>query len=225
MKGIFRNLAPSALGLLIGISCMSATLADSLVVPNKFLPGTPARASDVNQNFAAVESSVNDNDTRIAANSDLLSKLGTIRVYDGSGAELGLLVNINDDLCCVSVLTQQGYITLIRLDDGNTMGTAGPGRQIEYQSTDCSGTGLTYSPAGFIETGYELTGLISLFYTPRDAFVLTNVTINSVTGPDGCVTLDQPFQNPTAWPIVPNDPAVTGVSRLSYPLPIKFGAP
>ncbi len=43
--------------LLIG----SNSLADDLTIPNTFTAGTPARAADVNDNFSAVEASVDDN--------------------------------------------------------------------------------------------------------------------------------------------------------------------
>ena len=43
----------------------SASLADSVTIPNTFVGGTPAVAGEVNQNFDAVASAINDNDARI----------------------------------------------------------------------------------------------------------------------------------------------------------------
>jgi len=45
-----------------------STLADDLTIPNTFQSGTPARAAEVNDNFTAVESSVDDNAADIVAN-------------------------------------------------------------------------------------------------------------------------------------------------------------
>ena len=47
-----------ALLLLLGTQIAAA---DNLTIPNTFTAGTPARAAEVNQNFTAVESSVDDN--------------------------------------------------------------------------------------------------------------------------------------------------------------------
>ncbi len=57
----------------LSISCLAlfaigTAVADDLTIPNTFTSGTPARAADVNANFAAVEASVDDNAADIAAN-------------------------------------------------------------------------------------------------------------------------------------------------------------
>jgi len=44
-----------------------AATASDLTIPNTFIAGAPALASDVNDNFTAVADAVNDNDGRIAA--------------------------------------------------------------------------------------------------------------------------------------------------------------
>lgn len=46
----------------------SVAVAGSVTVPNTFVAGTKAVAADVNANFDAVETAVNDNDARITAN-------------------------------------------------------------------------------------------------------------------------------------------------------------
>ena len=50
--------------LCTGLISVSAN-AGQLNTPNSFSAGTPAVAADVNANFDAVETAVNDNDTRI----------------------------------------------------------------------------------------------------------------------------------------------------------------
>lgn len=67
-------------------------------VPNTFQAGQPARAADVNANFSAVESAVNDNDNRITANAnDIASNSSAISsntapfyvVLDSTGQQVG----------------------------------------------------------------------------------------------------------------------------------------
>ena len=54
--------------------------ASSLVVPKSFTAGTPAVAADVNANFTAVQTSVDDNDTRITTNATGISEKRPYRI-------------------------------------------------------------------------------------------------------------------------------------------------
>ena len=49
------------------VSIPLAVAAGTVAVPHDFVDGDPAYASEVNANFDAVESAVNDNDSRIGA--------------------------------------------------------------------------------------------------------------------------------------------------------------
>ena len=53
---------------LLGLSIVviGTAQAGNLTVPNDFTPDTPALADEVNENFAATEAAVNDNDARIS---------------------------------------------------------------------------------------------------------------------------------------------------------------
>lgn len=54
--------------LLISTCVVSAiAFGSSVTIPYNFFSGTPARAAEVNANFAAVKSAVDDNDARITA--------------------------------------------------------------------------------------------------------------------------------------------------------------
>jgi hypothetical protein len=55
----------------------TSSWAGSLDVPNTFSSGTPAVAADVNANFKAVKTAVDDNDGRIVINTNTLSVVGT----------------------------------------------------------------------------------------------------------------------------------------------------
>ncbi len=54
--------------LLICFTFANSVLAGDLTIPNSFTAGTPAVAAEVNSNFTAVESAVDDNDARITTN-------------------------------------------------------------------------------------------------------------------------------------------------------------
>lgn len=195
--------------------------ADTLAVPNDFAPGTPARSADVNENFAAVESAVNDNVSRITA----IEQRGAVLVYDGAGNDLGVLINIADDECCISVATSEGYIFSVKLADGSAAGTSTSAGSLYFESTDCSGTAYHNEPAGFLSRLYDLSGVVNWYYSDRESVAVANVTVNSASSPEGCVPLDFPFAFEFAWPATLNDPVVTGVGALSYTVPIKFQRP
>jgi hypothetical protein len=57
----------SFLVILGGLLASYAATADELTTPNTFAAGEPAVAADVNENFSAIETAVNDNNARIAA--------------------------------------------------------------------------------------------------------------------------------------------------------------
>ena len=53
-------------GAAVGVVCASVVAAGELTVPNQFSNGQATSASEMNANFSAVESAVNDNDQRIS---------------------------------------------------------------------------------------------------------------------------------------------------------------
>ena len=68
--------------IIIGVLSPCAFAGD-LTIPNSFSSGTTAVAADVNANFAAVETAVDDNDVRIATNtSDITGVEGSISGID-----------------------------------------------------------------------------------------------------------------------------------------------
>jgi hypothetical protein len=217
---------PAQLVLIIGL--LAANLlasADTLTVPNEFAPGTPARSADVNENFAAVETAVNDNDSRITANTAAIAQGAAVLVYDGAGNSLGVLVNIADDECCISIATPEGYIFSVNLADGSAAGTSTSAGQLYFESTNCTGTAYHHEPAGFLSRLYDLSGILRWYYSDRESIAVSNITMNSASSQAGCVPLDFPFAFEFVWPATLNDPAVTGVSALSYSVPIKFQRP
>jgi len=215
----------TAIGLIL-TAAGSLAVADTLDVPNTFTSGTPARASEVNANFSAAEAAVNDNDSRISANSAAIAQRGSVLVYDGNDTELGVLVDINDDQCCISVATPQGYIFSVKLADASLAGTTNSAGSLYYESLNCTGTAYDLNtPAGFIVRLYDLSGVVGLYYASRDSVATADITFSSASSSEGCVTLSLPFQMEFSWPVLPNDPATTGLSDVALAVPIKFQQP
>ena len=52
--------------MVVGVLFASMAVAGELTVPNQFSNGQATSASEMNANFSAVESAVNDNDQRIS---------------------------------------------------------------------------------------------------------------------------------------------------------------
>ncbi len=84
-------------------------LAGPLTIPNTFTTGTPAVAAEVNDNFAAVDTAVNDNDARIAELETALTAVQTAnadlaKLNDDLGARIAELESFLDDLRSVMSL-------------------------------------------------------------------------------------------------------------------------
>ncbi len=72
---------------------------------------------------------------------------------------------------------------------------------------------------------YDLSGVVSWYYSDRESVAVADTTMNSASSAEGCVPLDFPSNFEFVWPATLNDPAVTGVGPLSYTVPIKFQRP
>ena len=73
-------------GLIAALVVAPYSLASELTVPNQFSSGDVTSASDVNANFAAIEASVNDNLSRIAALEGQGQGSGARAVFQGFSA-------------------------------------------------------------------------------------------------------------------------------------------
>ena len=96
------------------IAFLSSTMAiGQTEVPNTFEAGQPARASEVNENFSAMETAVNDNATALAANETAIQQNITA-ISALSSAEITVLDFTKPDAC---VIDQPGRYTLDRTWD------------------------------------------------------------------------------------------------------------
>lgn len=81
MKSLIRSFI---VGVLLTVFATSPTWAGSLTIPNTFTSGTTARASEVNANFSAIETAVDDNDARITQNTAAIPGIATANVTSSS---------------------------------------------------------------------------------------------------------------------------------------------
>ena len=86
---------PGCVTLLLGLG---AAHADTVTVPNQFAAGTPAVASEMNDNFVAIETAVNANDALIAElkadNSTLSQRIVALEAFI---AELQAVMSVTTD--------------------------------------------------------------------------------------------------------------------------------
>lgn len=65
MKANTKKLVAAVFGCSLAMLGSSVAVAGSVTIPNTFTSGTPAVAGDVNDNFTAVKTAVDDNDARV----------------------------------------------------------------------------------------------------------------------------------------------------------------
>jgi len=109
-------------------------VADDVTIPNTFTAGTPARAAEVNDNFAAVEASVDDNAADVLANAaNVAANLSDIqanrvlisalednfidtraRLIDSTGVEVGRVNHVDSSNTFVVTASLAEYSGILR---------------------------------------------------------------------------------------------------------------
>lgn len=149
-----RRASLVALGISYAFALHTAN-ADEVVGLTTFTSGTPARAAEVNGNFQAVKTAVDDNDARIDALEEAAAALGGLMYGDGSAGDLvltepvvwggaGAPTNLNFNnvtiesgatltvasgttIRCSGTFTNHGTITVVGLTRGGFISPTGPG--------------------------------------------------------------------------------------------------
>jgi len=146
-------------------------------------------------------------------------------VLDGNGVEIGLLVNGHDwrtSIHGVSIITQQSYVLIgLSLGSGTTTVSV---PDLVFASENCTGPAFSVTPAGFVQSAYDLTGVPNLFYAAKNSLATADFVLNSRTGASGC-SGSAGGTEVFAWRALPNDPVVTGISSQTYQLPIEIVRP
>lgn len=89
MKSRLASISGLTGGALIAIS--ATLVAGPLTTPNSFTAGTPARASEINANFSAVATAVNDNNSRITTIESRVTTAGNIVLAPSSATAGNIL--------------------------------------------------------------------------------------------------------------------------------------
>ena len=140
MGWIMKTNLNQIIGIILLITALHKSNAASVIIPNTFLPNTPAKASEVNANFSALATAVNANTADIAAlQSSSSSNTGAMMAYDSTGKLIGqflaysgdYMVTIKDSLGAFQVkVGRAGFGSAY--DSGDKI--------IHYLSMNCTGS-------------------------------------------------------------------------------------
>lgn len=205
------------------------TWAGSVTVPNTFVDGATASASEVNANFDAVKTAVDDNDSRITTNTtdintnaaNITANMNAISaaapqvlLKDANGVYIGRVIGMAS-VSSPYVLTDQGYRTQFRIEKGMIYSK----RSVFYESTDCTGDGYVdigspgtvFSPTSQDDLAYTAGAIL---YSPKDAQGVIIDTNSALSDNLDCVTS---ISNTEGYPAYQNDPNITGIQSTAYP--------
>lgn len=222
-----KNLLNKSIYLAVTLwSCQ--LVAGSVTVPNTFVGGSTASASEVNANFDALKTAVDDNDARITTNTSATSvnasnitananaisaAVPQVQLKDANGTYVGRVIGMSS-IAGPFVLTDQGYRTNIAIGQGSVIEIA----NILYESASCTGPAYveTRSHIGsvFLQEGLDHAAAYAagvFLYVHNDA---TKITINAYSNPMGLCVLLGPVD---VYPASLNDPIVTGIQNTLYP--------
>jgi hypothetical protein len=182
--------------------------ADDGVLPHTFSAGTPAKASEVNENFGFVNH-------------------GNIVLIDGTGAELGTFIGSGP--YDIWYMNNNGYIAnigeLVPNSEINNIGILG--YTLAYTTSDCTGTVYIpdLNPGHPMIPGRLFSNNGSLYYLPKNAGSPIYMTYNSSRDSSNS-TCVQPIP-PNQWinylyQVFINDPSVTGESSIIKTPPLRI---
>jgi len=208
-------------------------VAEPLTTPHTFTSGTPALASEVNENFQAHQNAINEISNHL--NNAQFSPFLYV-----NGVKLGVLV-YGDSLFKLN----SGYMCKVRSTEGYGLGspyvTEGGYKPVVlddllsyqyFESTNCSGQRyitdrITLSFDGgfsaavaqpsFLSNGrifkiYSAPAVTSVFYS--DKLQVTKTMLSVLAGRDTCTQINATLP---AYAIYPNNPFITGIDFLNHP--------
>src|SRR6267143_2036394 len=151
--------------MLSGITALLAAASLSYAGPvgplTTFSAGTPARASDVNGNFSAVSTAVNDNASRITTLQSIINTFGTTNTFVGLGAGNLTMSGIHNTASGFQALgnnttgnsnTASGVSALTRNTTGN-VNTASGELALSFNSTGTANIAIGFNAGSNLTTG------------------------------------------------------------------------
>lgn len=230
------------------ILLVSGAAFGQIQVPNTFQSGQPARAAEVNENFAALESEIEENSTEIAASASAIKELRAaidalnsgIQVL-ADGVPIGLWLGQGDSRPGITTFRAQStknylFDVVSQVDAGSTVPQDRPTaigdlmtKVVWYELSGCTGQAYVSNDLnpdtaarGYVFRADDPTDPIQTFYVPTLSFVeerIVSYRRSNLEG--GCVNIGMP-SNPFV-PAFPNDPDITGVPSGSFLPPIVLG--
>ena len=236
------------LSIIVAISlCGSNLMAGSITVPNTFVGGTPATASEVNANFSAIKSAVDDNDSRITtnagdisantsnitANTNAINSLGSLSVFV-NGVRIGALLEFQFQERSggmqepvITVFNNSGYTAGINHDGDGLLY-----RQITFTTSDCTGQAYVINYLGregdFMLRNGEIFSAVDkdvsyAYYTQNGSITESAHFLSFIQVDTGaCFASDYGTPIP-AYKIYPNNPNVTGFSNSDFVGAVTIG--
>ena len=196
--------------LLLLAFCSTAALTQAqTVVPHTFQDGTPAEASEVNENFDALAGAIDEG-------------LGGRIILKAGEEVLGYALGAG------AFVTQQGFHTRLNpfgeITTSSQLSYAGA-RDYFWESSDCSGQAYLEKRgpgANTVNSGAVFAGVGGTYWAiPLDAEFQRRqaASVNLRVPNDGDTWLCRAgdFTTDDAKKIVPNDPAVTGIQNKGGP--------
>lgn len=225
------------------LACLLATTAfGQTQVPNEFQSGQPARASEVNENFDALELAVDANASEAAANAssiatnatdiqqntnDIASGMnGGVPVF-AQGTLIGRVIDTKGQQ--LIMVSQSGYLFALTPNPDNTQYMEQIGA-LYFSEPSCMGTAYA-SPGQLIDIWRLALGVVfetsggspaTHYYTERGGLFLANQSYQSYDTRGGCSNGNGTI---SGFPAFANDPLVTDVSNTAPPDPITIGVP
>ncbi len=161
---IMKNLIQVTLSVMASFMVSTQVVAGNLTIPNSFTSGTPAVAAEVNANFSAVESEVDDNDDRISTNiSDITSNDSRITALESTVGNLGITRTISIPASAMS-FDASDPITVVGRGLSWSFTFAGGTYQSVKAPADYAGGDVTFHI--FFQTTSATTGVVNFFIRP-----------------------------------------------------------
>lgn len=235
--------------LLLVLSCLTLLLSSpalaQVLVPNTFQAGTPARASEVNENFSVLASGIDDTASQAAANSDAILQLSgnpTLSIYAGA-QNIGTYLSVRNGTYGVEylVLSSTGYVFEVVAQpslspDDEEIAPTGivPPVSLWFEDSLCATEPIVvvdrdatihrappapYSQGLVVASLNDTTFEQTLYYVPRGS-TIRPVYLSSVirAGDAPCET--DVFYETVGIQVLPNDTAVTGVPNFPFASPV-----
>lgn len=198
---LFRTLT------VLGLALAAPGFAAEVVLPHAFSPGTPARANEVNANFAAVRNGVNANDAAITNLNTQVQDLGTqvqdldaqVQNLDSQvqslpawgplavevgGFIVGTLFNHSEFDGSLLTLSDTGYFFAV---DGGTVGFGYPEgaltrTPIYFDNNTCDGNAYYVNSGDYAnpEYFYFRQGYVIASHLPGQAFLIQGTPSNQI---------------------------------------------